>query len=246
MPLGWTYLQSGDLPAARSTFERAEQLFGRLLRKSSGPKRRQCSYDLADVMRALAETGYYASDPDLGRSKAQDSVRLYAALVEEMPLLPAMHANLGEAYTKLGHVLQAQGEQAAALRAFTQARAIPTTLHEEEPGHSRWSTLLALDHLALARLSRQRGELAAAQPAVTGRRGRSRCHDRFSVHRAGCTSADPPRARPRARRSLHGRSTYDDHISLDPNATCIVSTSLESAGNDRLRIRCSRSKRVRE
>jgi tetratricopeptide (TPR) repeat protein len=166
MPLGWTCLQSGDFPAARSAFLRAEKLWSGLLRESSGIKRRQWNYYLAEVLRALAETGYYAGNLDLALQRAKDSVRVYESLAEEMPMLPDMHGNLGEAHFTLGRVLKAQGDTAAALKALEKARAILTALHKEDPNHSRFLTLLALDHLAIARISRQRGELSYAQDAL--------------------------------------------------------------------------------
>ncbi len=129
IPFGWISLQNGELPAARATFERARLLCSQLVRESSGPKNRHWRYRLAGVMRALAETEYYAGHLDSALAAARDSVHGYEVVVAELYVLPDMQASLGEAYLTLGRVLHAQGHTSAALAALEKARAILTPLN---------------------------------------------------------------------------------------------------------------------
>ena len=167
LPLGWTYLQSGNLPAARGTFAHARILYGQLQRESAGAKRRFFRNLSAEIARAQAETEYQAADLDAALAAAHVSISDFTSLTLEMPYLLDTKASLGESYLILGRVLQARGDVAATLAALQQSADILTPLHEADPSHNRWSTLLALEQLVLARVSRQRGELAAAQRAFS-------------------------------------------------------------------------------
>lgn len=77
-----------------------------------------------------------------------------------------MKASLGESYLMLGRVLQAKGDVVGTFAALEKSRAILAPLHQADPNHYRWLTLLALRHVRFARVSRQHGELDAAQQAL--------------------------------------------------------------------------------
>lgn len=166
LPLGLTYLQSSNLPAARATIARALTLYERLRRESTGSKQRLFRYLSAQLWRAQAETEYHATHFDAALDAANQSIRGFEILAEELPYVPDMKANLGESYLVLGRLLQARGDQSATLAALEKSRSILTPLHKADPNHSHLLTLLTLRWLTVARLSRQRGELAAARDAL--------------------------------------------------------------------------------
>lgn len=166
LPLGLTYLQSSNLPAARSSIARALTLYEQLRRESTGSKQRLFRYLSAQLLRSLAETEYYATHFDAALNAANQSIRGFEILAEELPYVPDMKANLGESYLVLGRMLQARGDLIAALAALEKSRSILTPLHQADPNHSHLLTLLTLRWLTVARLSRQRGELDAARDAL--------------------------------------------------------------------------------
>lgn len=166
IPLGLTYLQSANLPAARASIERALTLYDQLQRESTGSKQRLFRYLSAQLLRTLAKTEYYANHLDAALDAANRSIRSYELLARELPYVPDVKANLVESYLMLGRIFQARGDMAATFAALETSRLILTPLHEADPNHSHLLTLLALRWLMFARLSRQRGELSAAEEAL--------------------------------------------------------------------------------
>lgn len=166
MLIGRTSLQSGDLATARASFEHAHALYGQLQRDSASARQRVLRHLFAESARALAETGYYEANLDAALVSAEDSIRSYATLSEEMPHLPDTKASLGESYLVLGRVLRVKGDLPASLAALEKTRAILKPIHDADPNHCRWLTLLAVEQLTFARINRQRGELDVAQRAL--------------------------------------------------------------------------------
>ncbi|MEM7582714.1 MAG: protein kinase [Acidobacteriota bacterium] len=77
----------------------------------------------------------------------------------------------GRAYYSVADVLEDQGDTDAALEAATQAMELHQQLVDQNPERAEWRQGLALDHMQLGSLQRQRGEREAARASLaTARR----------------------------------------------------------------------------
>jgi serine/threonine-protein kinase len=147
----------------KAAFEEARDLLRALA--AADPDVPEYASDLARTLRNLADVLGRLGQPKDALQACEEACRVQRRLATDHPDLPGYQADLARTLVMdLGNRLLAQGRRDDAREGFEEALRLLRKLTGDSPGNARHRTWLAMGHLNLARVLREQGRLADADP----------------------------------------------------------------------------------
>jgi tetratricopeptide (TPR) repeat protein len=146
--------------ATLELLSKAEGLFDDMARY--GRPTPELQYEKAWMLIQFARNYAALGDSGKERSRAEEAHHLLAGLAAAKPDDANYQIGLAAAYDEIGNVQMAQGDLAAALKAYNAGLAIRERLAQSDPGNTAWRRDLSVSYEKVGNVQVAQGDLAAA------------------------------------------------------------------------------------